>query len=175
MRLHGGGLGGGILHLEPWKIYSDSLWIWASLSIGALVVPRGTWCWGLVYRETLKGGWSQAPYGGALRYVKQSSEMGVFFCRGPTFGEYGWAFLSWAFILEELLLGLLEIRKCLADEYFSPYRPHWRTWRGFICGDFWEKRSSTSGFLSWTQRLLRIYVWGPQFLWSDMGQKGPVY
>ena len=24
--------------------------------------------------------------------------------------------------------------------------------------DFWEKRSSTSGFLSWTQRLLRIYV-----------------
>jgi len=32
-----------------------------------------------------------------------------------------------AFILEELLLGLLEIRKCPADEHFSPYRPHWRT------------------------------------------------
>jgi len=33
-------------------------------------------------------------YWGTLRYVKQGLEMGVFFCRGPTFGEHGWAFLS---------------------------------------------------------------------------------
>ena len=45
-RLRGGGLGGGLLHWEPWKICSDSLWIWAPLSIGAPLVPRGTWCLG---------------------------------------------------------------------------------------------------------------------------------
>jgi len=32
--------------------------------------------------------------GELLRYVKQDSEMGAFFRRGPTFGEHGWAFLS---------------------------------------------------------------------------------
>ena len=32
--------------------------------------------------------------GELLRYVKQGSEMGVYFRRGPTFGEHGWAFLS---------------------------------------------------------------------------------
>ena len=31
---------------------------------------------------------------GELGYIKQGSEMGVFFCRGPTFGEHGLAFLS---------------------------------------------------------------------------------
>ena len=31
---------------------------------------------------------------GKSRYVKQGSEMGVYFRRGPTFGEHGWAFLS---------------------------------------------------------------------------------
>jgi len=49
MRLHGWvlGVGGGkLLHWEPWKICSDSLQIWASLYIGALVVLRGTWCLG---------------------------------------------------------------------------------------------------------------------------------
>ena len=30
----------------PWKIYSDSLRIWASLSVGAPIEPRGTWCLG---------------------------------------------------------------------------------------------------------------------------------
>jgi len=34
-------------------------------------------------------------YGGILRYVKQGSEMGICFHRSSTFGEYGWAFLSW--------------------------------------------------------------------------------
>ena len=45
-RLRGGGLGGELLHWEPWKICSDSLRIWASLSTGAPIVPRGTWCLG---------------------------------------------------------------------------------------------------------------------------------
>jgi len=40
------GPGGGLLHWEPWKIFSDSLQIWASLSTGASVVLRGTWCLG---------------------------------------------------------------------------------------------------------------------------------
>ena len=35
--------------------------------------------------------------------------MGVYFHRGPAFGEHGWAFLSWAFLLEKFLLGPLEI------------------------------------------------------------------
>ena len=50
-RLCGGGLEVELLHWEPWKICSDSLWIWASLSIGAHIVLRVTWCLGgrLVY------------------------------------------------------------------------------------------------------------------------------
>jgi len=46
MRLCGGGLGVELLHWEPWKVCSDSLQIWASLSMGAPIVPRGTWCLG---------------------------------------------------------------------------------------------------------------------------------
>jgi len=35
---------------------------------------------------------------GELRYVKQGSETVVYFRRGPTFGEHGWAFLSYGLI-----------------------------------------------------------------------------
>ena len=51
-RLFGGVLGVELLHWESWKICSDSLQIWASLSIGAPIVLKGTWCLGgrLVYR-----------------------------------------------------------------------------------------------------------------------------
>jgi len=54
-RLHGGGLGGGrgeLHHWGPWKVCSDSLPIRESLSIGARIELRGTWCLGgrLVYR-----------------------------------------------------------------------------------------------------------------------------
>jgi len=41
-----GPLGGGLLHWEPGKICSDSLRMWAPLSIGALLFLRGTWCLG---------------------------------------------------------------------------------------------------------------------------------
>jgi len=37
------------------------------------------------------------------------------------------------FLLEEFLLGLLEIRKCPVDRYFCPLGPRWQTWRGFVC------------------------------------------
>ena len=41
------GTGGGeLLHWEPWKICSDSLQIWVSLSVGAPIVLLGTWCLG---------------------------------------------------------------------------------------------------------------------------------
>jgi len=36
------GGGGELLHWGPWKMCSDSLRIWASLSIGAPIVPGGT-------------------------------------------------------------------------------------------------------------------------------------
>ena len=57
-RLCGRGHGGEHLHWEPWKICSDSLWIWASPSIRAPIVPRGTWCLGREARipGTLKDG-----------------------------------------------------------------------------------------------------------------------
>jgi len=42
---------------------------------------------------TLQDGW-RAPYWGTLRYVKQGSEMGVYFRRSPTFGEHGEEFVS---------------------------------------------------------------------------------
>ena len=50
MRLHGEGLGRE--HCDPWKVCSDSLRIWASVSIGAPVVQRGNWCLGgrILYR-----------------------------------------------------------------------------------------------------------------------------
>ena len=43
------------------------------------------------------------------RYVKQGSEMAVYFHTGPGFGEHRWAFLLEAFLSEEFLLGPLEI------------------------------------------------------------------
>jgi len=30
--------------------------------------------------------------------------MGVYFHRGATFGEHGWAFLSWGFIIREIFI-----------------------------------------------------------------------
>jgi len=50
MRLHGGGE---VLHWEPWKICSDSLRTWASLSIGAPVVrvEPGVWKGGTYTRD----------------------------------------------------------------------------------------------------------------------------
>jgi len=46
-RLRGGGLGGETPSLgTPRKICPDSLRIWVSLSTGAPIVPRGTWCLG---------------------------------------------------------------------------------------------------------------------------------
>ena len=45
---------------------------------------------------------------GTLRYTKQGSEMGIYFIRGPTFGDHGWA-LKWASIsLEAPLLGTMD-------------------------------------------------------------------
>jgi len=38
------------------------------------------------------------------RYVKQGSEMGVCFHRSPTFGERGWALLSWGLLITEILM-----------------------------------------------------------------------
>ena len=43
---------------------------------------------------TLKDSLRRAPYWGILRYVQQGLEMGVYFRRGLTFWEHGWAFLS---------------------------------------------------------------------------------
>jgi len=42
--------------------------------------------------------------GELLRYVKQGSEMGTHFCRGPTFGEHGWAFLSWGLLVRGIFI-----------------------------------------------------------------------
>ena len=43
----------------------------------------------------------------------------------PLLGNmYGHFFLR-GFLLEEFLLGLLEICKCPVDEYFSPWKSHW--------------------------------------------------
>jgi len=60
-------VGGELLHWEPWKICSDSLRIWASLSIGVPMAPRGTWCLG-------GGG---GPYTGDFeRWMKDGSLLG---------------------------------------------------------------------------------------------------
>jgi len=92
---------GELLHWGPWKIGSDSLRIWASLSIGAPIVPRGTCVWGgrLIYRGLRKMDEGGCLYWETLRYVKQGSEMGVCSLRGPSFGEHGWAFLSWGLLI----------------------------------------------------------------------------
>ena len=77
----------------------------------------------------------------------------------PLLGNMDGRFFLRSFLLEEFLSGLLEICKCPVDEYLSPQGPRCGTWRGFVCGDFREKRSNIFGFLSWTQKLLRFYVW----------------
>ena len=46
IRLRGGPQGRGLYRWGPWKICSDSLWIWALLPMGAPIVPRETWCLG---------------------------------------------------------------------------------------------------------------------------------
>jgi len=43
-------------------------------------------------------------YWGTLRYVKQVSDRGIYFHRGPTFVEYGWAFLSWGLLIREIFI-----------------------------------------------------------------------
>jgi len=43
-------------------------------------------------------------YRGALRYVKQGLEIGVHSHRGPTFGEHGWAFLSWGLLITGIFI-----------------------------------------------------------------------
>jgi len=46
-------------------------------------------------RDSVKGAWREGSFSGEPeRYVKQSSEMGVCFHRGPVFGEHGGALLS---------------------------------------------------------------------------------
>ena len=90
----------------------------ACLSIGAPLEPRGTWNleggsytgeierWRALgtghlssrvsIKGTLKGGsFTEEPE----RYVKQGSEMGVCFHRGPAFGEHGGAILSWSILI----------------------------------------------------------------------------
>ena len=49
---------------------------------------------------TLKDGW-RAPYWGALRYVKQGSEMGVFSVGAPLLGNMERSLFLRAFLLEE--------------------------------------------------------------------------
>jgi len=46
-----------------------------------------------------------------LRYVQQGSEMGVYFHWGPLLGNMDGRFFLGAFLLEEFLLGPLEICK----------------------------------------------------------------
>jgi hypothetical protein len=43
----------------------------------------------------------------------------------PLLGNMDGRFFLRAFLLEEYLLGILDICKCPVDEYFSPYRPCW--------------------------------------------------
>jgi len=68
--------------------------------------------------------------------LSKAQKWASFSVGAPLLGNMDGRFFLRAFLLEELLLRLLEIRKCPAYEYFSPYRPHWPTWRRFICGDF---------------------------------------
>ena len=43
-------------------------------------------------------------YWGTLRYVRQGSEMGVYFHRGSTYGEHGWVFLSWGLLIRGIFI-----------------------------------------------------------------------
>jgi len=44
------------------------------------------------------------PYWRTLKYVKHGLEIGVYFLRGPNFGEHGWAFLSWGLLIRGIFL-----------------------------------------------------------------------
>jgi len=77
-------------------------------------------------------------YWGTLRYVKQGSEMSVYFHKGPTFGVYGWAFLSWGHFITGILLGPLETCKCPVDEYLHR-GPAGEPGEGWFAGTFERK------------------------------------
>jgi len=68
---------------------------------------EGTCVWGreALIPGTLKDGCKRAPYWGTLRYVKQRSEMGVYFHRAPLWGKMGGSFFLGAFLLQEFSLG----------------------------------------------------------------------
>ena len=46
-------------------------------------------------------------YWGTVRYIKQGSEMGIYFHRGPTLGEHVWAFLSWGLLFRGIFISSL--------------------------------------------------------------------
>jgi len=109
--------GGELLHWGPWKIYPDSLRIWASLSTGTPIVPSGSWCLGGgedPIPGTLKDGW-RAPLQVSKTRKWASISIGV-----PLLGNMDERFFLGAFLLEEFLLGPLEICTCPVDEYLSP-------------------------------------------------------
>ena len=43
-------------------------------------------------------------YWGTLRYVKEGSELGVYFHRGPACGEHRRAFLSWGLLIRGIFI-----------------------------------------------------------------------
>jgi len=67
--------------------------------------------------------------------------MGICFLRGPTFGERGWAFLSWGLLIRGIfLLGPLEICKCPVEESLSLHRgPVGEPGGGSFAGTFARK------------------------------------
>jgi len=57
---------------------------------------------------------------GTLIYGKQDLEMDVYFRRAPILGNMDGRFFLRDYLLEEILLGFLEMCKSPVDEYFSP-------------------------------------------------------
>jgi hypothetical protein len=56
-------------------------------------------------RDSMKGTVTEGSFtGDPERYVKQGSEMGVCFHRGPTFGEQGGTLLLTAFLFGEIFM-----------------------------------------------------------------------
>ena len=116
-----GGKGGELLLWGPWKICSDSLRVWASLTIGAPAVPKGTFVWGggLIYRGLWKMDEGGLLTGELYDMLSKARKWAPISVGAPLLGNMDGRFFLGAFLLEESLLGLLEICKCPVDEYLS--------------------------------------------------------
>jgi len=82
--------------------------------------------------------------------------MDVCFHRGPTFGEHGWAFLSWGLLIRGIFIKFFRDIQMPCRRVSLSIGAPLGNLEGVPLLGLLKERSSISGFLTWTQRSLRF-------------------